>query len=576
MLALRRSACISAIAALGLRLGDVDGKIGAAWEQVTKSFLLQTCRWIHLALEIMGSAVQTPLYREVSSKELEAELNSSLQPLVIDCRTVEDYEKAHISGAINIPYYEFKDKYHLAPTSAPIVTVCYGGYYSRAAAQKLAKSGHQDVKTLRGGMGTWLNCGLPTEEGSGSVILDPDTKSTFGAAVEAKKQTSVIYMDNHATTPLDPRVLEEMLPYFKEDFGNAASNTHSYGWNSAKAVRVARQRIADAIGAHPAEIVFTSGATESNNLAIKGTAELYKKKGGHIITCVTEHKAVLDTCKALQAKGFEVSFLPVKQDGLIDLALLEAEIRDTTILVSIMAANNEIGVIQPIEQIVGICRARGVIFHCDATQAIGKVEINVNHLGINLLSVSAHKIYGPKGIGALFVAKNKPGRLVSQIDGGGHEFGMRSGTLNVPGIVGLGKACQIMSTEAERENARIAQLRDRLKSKLLNGLSGIIVNGSVQHRLAGNLHVGISGVDAQFVLMELSGIAISSGSACNSSSKGPSHVVKALGIKDEFLTCTLRFGIGRFNTEREVDFVADAVIREVKRQRMDTNQRGFE
>ena len=377
-----------------------------------------------------------------------------------------------------------------------------------------------------------------------------------------------IYMDNHATTPMDPRVLEEMLPYFMEKFGNAASRNHSFGWAAEEAVEDARDRIAKLIGASAKEIIFTSGATESDNLAIKGVAEMYREKGNHIITVVTEHKAVLDTCKRLEKHGYRVTYLPVQKDGLIDLDDLKRSMDDQTILVTIMAANNEIGVLQPIEEIGKMCRERGVIFHSDATQAVGKVPIDVNKQNIDVMSISAHKMYGPKGVGALYVRRKNPRVQVSAIiDGGGHERGMRSGTLNVPGIVGLGKACAIASEEMPQESCRLAGLRNRLRDGIMNHLDEAYINGSTEHRLPGNLNISFAYVEGESLLMGINDIAVSSGSACTSATLEPSYVLKALGTGDELAHSSIRFGLGRFNTEAEVDYVAARIVETVRRLR---------
>ena len=370
-----------------------------------------------------------------------------------------------------------------------------------------------------------------------------------------------IYMDNHATTPLDPRVLDAMMPYMTTVFGNAASRNHSFGWEAEKAVETAREQIAKLIGATAKEIIFTSGATESNNLAIKGIGEMYRERGNHIITQVTEHKAVLDTCKRMEKAGFRVTYLPVKADGLIDLEDLKRAIDDKTILVSIMYANNEIGVLQPVAEIGKICREKGVIFHTDAVQALGKVPVDVNAMNIDALSLSGHKIYGPKGVGALYVRRRNPRVQISeQINGGGHERGMRSGTLNVPGIVGLGKACEIAREERESEAKRLAGLRDKLKKKLESSLDYIHVNGSMEHRLPGNLNMSFVYVEGESLLMGINDVAVSSGSACTSATLEPSYVLKALGLGDDVAHSSIRFGLGRFNTEGEVDYVADKVI----------------
>jgi cysteine desulfurase len=377
-----------------------------------------------------------------------------------------------------------------------------------------------------------------------------------------------IYMDNHATTPMDPRVLEEMLPYFMEKFGNAASRNHSFGWVAEEGTETARERIAKLIGATTKEIVFTSGATESDNLAIKGVAEMYRERGNHIITAVTEHKAVLDTCKRLEKYGYRVTYLPVQKDGLIDLEDLKRSMDDKTILVTIMAANNEIGVLQPIAEIGKLCRERGVIFHTDATQAVGKVPIDVNKQNIDLASISGHKMYGPKGVGALYVRRKNPRvQLAPIIDGGGHERGMRSGTLNVPGIVGLGKACALALEEMPQESCRLAGLRNRLRDRITGRLDEVYINGSMEHRLPGSLNISFAYVEGESLLMGINDIAVSSGSACTSATLEPSYVLKALGTGDDLAHSSIRFGIGRFNTEAEIDYVADRVIETVERLR---------
>jgi cysteine desulfurase len=379
-----------------------------------------------------------------------------------------------------------------------------------------------------------------------------------------------IYLDNHATTRCDPRVVEAMLPYFAETFGNAASHSHSFGWAAEQAVEKAREQVAKLIGADANEIVFTSGATESDNLAIKGVAEMYRDRGDHIVTAVTEHKAVLDTCKHLEKYGYRVTYLPVQGDGLVDLNALQRAVDDKTILVSIMIANNETGVIQPIAEIGRICRERGVLFHTDAAQAIAKMPVNVDKMSVDLLSISGHKIYGPKGVGALYVRRGKGTavRLAPSIDGGGHEYGMRSGTLNVPGIVGLGAACAIAQTELPHESCRIAGLRNRLRDKITSRLTGVHMNGSSEQRLPGNLNISFADVDAESLLMAIgSDVAISSGAACTSEKIEPSYVLKALGISDDLAQTAIRFGIGRFNTEAEIDYVADKVVQVVQRLR---------
>src|SRR5271170_1558971 len=362
-----------------------------------------------------------------------------------------------------------------------------------------------------------------------------------------------IYMDNHATTPMDPRVLEEMLPYFMEKFGNAASRNHSFGWAGEEGVETARERIAKLVGATTKEIIFTSGATESDNLAIKGVAE---------------HKAVLDTCKRLEKYGYRVTYMPVQKDGRVDLDDLKRAMDDKTILVSIMAANNEIGVLQPFAEIGKLCRERGIIFHTDATQAVGKIPVDVNKQNIDLMSISGHKMYGPKGVGALYVRRKNPRVQISAIiDGGGHERGMRSGTLNVAGIVGLGKACAIASEEMSREAVQLTSLRDRLRDRIMSRLDETYINGTMEHRLPGNLNISFAYVEGESLLMGINDIAVSSGSACTSATLEPSYVLKALGTGDDLAHSSIRFGIGRFNTAAEVDYVADRVIETVERLR---------
>ena len=370
-----------------------------------------------------------------------------------------------------------------------------------------------------------------------------------------------IYMDNQATSPLDPRVLEAMMPYLTTRFGNAASRNHSFGWEAEQAVEMAREQIAKLIGATAKEIIFTSGATESDNLAIKGIAEMYRERGNHIITQVTEHKAVLDTCKRLEKYGYRVTYLPVKADGLIDIEDLKRAMDETTILVSIMAANNEIGILQPIREIGKLCHEKGVLFHTDAVQAVGKVPFNVIVDNVDVASISGHKIYGPKGVGALYVRRRNPRvQIAAQIDGGGHERGMRSGTLNVPGIVGLGKACEIAAAEMETESDYLRGLRDRLKEKLESALDYVHVNGSMEHRLPGNLNMSFVYVEGESLLMGINDVAVSSGSACTSATLEPSYVLKALGLGDDVAHSSIRFGLGRFNTQAEVDYVAAKVI----------------
>jgi cysteine desulfurase len=377
-----------------------------------------------------------------------------------------------------------------------------------------------------------------------------------------------IYLDNNSTTRTDPRVVEAMIPYFSEVYGNAASKSHQFGWAAEEAVDLARAQLAAVLGADPKEIVITSGATESNNLAIKGVAEMYAEKGDHIITATTEHKAVLDTCKHLESLGKRVTYLNVKKDGQIDLAELKAAITDKTILVSIMAANNEIGVIQPMVEIGAICREHGVLFHTDATQTYGKIPMDVNAMNIDLASFTAHKIYGPKGIGALYVRRRGPRvKLTAQIDGGGHERGFRSGTLNVTGIVGFGKAAELCLTEMPAEIERITHLRDRLTRGILDACDSCYINGHEDKRLPGNMNISFGFVEGESLLMGLKDVALSSGSACTSASLEPSYVLKALGLGDDLAHSSLRFGIGRFTTEEEIDWVVRKVVTEVSRLR---------
>jgi cysteine desulfurase len=378
-----------------------------------------------------------------------------------------------------------------------------------------------------------------------------------------------IYLDNHATTQVDARVLEAMLPYFSEKFGNAASKSHAFGWEAEAAVDTAREQIARLIGAaSPREIVFTSGATESDNLALKGVAQSHHERGNHIVTCVTEHKAVLDSCKILEKHGFEVTYLPVNSAGLVELGRLQAALTAKTILISIMAANNEIGTIQPIKEIGQLAKERGILFHTDATQAVGKVSINVEDMGVDLLSLTAHKMYGPKGIGALYVRWSKPRvKITPLIDGGGHERGMRSGTLNVPGIVGLGKACELSRLEMAAEGQHVKGLRDRLERALLEQLEEVCINGDPVNRLSGNLNMSFAGIDGESLMMALKEIAVSTGSACTSASLEPSHVLKAIGLEDAMAHASIRFGIGRFNGQDEIDYTVKRVVEEVTRLR---------
>ena len=375
-------------------------------------------------------------------------------------------------------------------------------------------------------------------------------------------------MDYHATTPVDPRVVEAMVPYFTQHFGNAASRNHPFGWEAEEAVEKARKQLADLIGANAKEIVFTSGATEADNLAIKGVAEMYHKKGNHIITCVTEHKAVADTCKRLEKEGYRVTYLPVQKDGLISLDDLLGAITGKTILITIMTANNEIGAIQPIAKIGAIAKEKSILFHTDAAQAVGKIPFNANDLKVDTASMSAHKMYGPKGVGALYVRRRNPRVLLAPIiDGGGHERGMRSGTLNVPGIVGFGKAAELCRQEMAADTERLRKLRDRLNDKLHQGLDEIYVNGSIEHRLPHNLNISFAYVEGESLLMGINDIAVSSGSACTSASLEPSYVLKALGAGDDLAHSSIRFGLGRWSTTEEVDYVASKLVTVVTRLR---------
>jgi cysteine desulfurase len=378
-----------------------------------------------------------------------------------------------------------------------------------------------------------------------------------------------VYLDYHSTTPVDPRVLEAMLPYFTEKFGNAASRSHSFGWTGEEAVEIARQQIAKLIGANPKEIVFTSGATESTNIALKGAAEMYAEKGNHIITCVTEHKATLDSAKYLEKHaGCTVTYLPVDKYGMVSVEDVRKAITDKTILISLMHANNEIGTIHPIAEIGKLAKEKGILFHVDAAQTVGKVPVNVEELKIDILSISGHKIYGPKGVGALYVRRANPRvRLGAVIHGGGHERGLRSGTLNVPGIVGLGKACEIARETMQAESDRLRKLRDRLQKGLTQSLDEVYLNGHPTERLPNNLNISFAYVEGEALMMATKEIAVSSGSACTSASLEPSYVLKAMGVGEELAHSSLRFGLGRFTTEEEVDFAVEKVVSAVKKLR---------
>ena len=378
-----------------------------------------------------------------------------------------------------------------------------------------------------------------------------------------------IYMDSHSTTPVDPRVLDAMMPTFREVYGNEAGRSHAYGWRAEELVEVGRAQFAELIGAHPKEVIFTSGATEANNLAIKGVAYQYRERGSHIVTCVTEHKSVLAVCQRLEREGFQVDYLPVNRDGNIDLEQLQNILRDDTILVSLMAANNEIGLIHPIREISKIVKGKGVLFHCDATQAVGKIPINVDEMGIDLLSFSAHKLYGPKGVGALYLRSHEPRvKIRPMMDGGEHEYGLRAGTLNVPGIVGLGKACSIAKAEMHSDDKRLYALREKLRTGILDALDHVFVNGALDNRLSNNLNLSFTYVDADTLLSSIRDkVAVSAGSSCTSASLEPSHVLKALGIGSDLTHSSIRFGPHRFNTEEEITFVIQVVVDNVKKLR---------
>jgi cysteine desulfurase len=382
-----------------------------------------------------------------------------------------------------------------------------------------------------------------------------------------KRNDQPIYLDYQATTPMDPRVLEAMMPYFTTKFGNPASRSHSYGWEAEEAVETARAQVAKIIGADEKEIVFTSGATESNNLAIKGVAQFYKDRRNHIVTLVTEHKCVLDTCRHLEQEGFEVTYLPVEKSGLVDLEKLRAAVTDKTVLVSVMAVNNEIGVIQPLKEIGAICREKGAFFHTDCAQAVGKIKLDVEEMNIDLMSISGHKIYGPKGIGALYVRRRPRVRLVAMINGGGQERGFRSGTLPTPLCVGLGEACAIAMKEMGSEAERLRGLRDRFLTKLRERLPEIYINGDLEQRIPGNLNISFAFVEGESLIMGIKSLSVSSGSACTSASLEPSYVLRALGVEEEMAHTSLRIGFGRFTTEQEIDRAVDDIARHVTKLR---------
>lgn len=376
-----------------------------------------------------------------------------------------------------------------------------------------------------------------------------------------------IYLDYQSTTPMDPRVLEAMIPYFTEKFGNPHSRSHAYGWEAEEATDIARKQVAELIGANEKEIIFTSGATESNNIAIKGVGHFYKDKKNHIITVVTEHKCVLDACRHLEEEGFQVTYLPVQPNGLIDLKALESAMTEKTLLVSVMAVNNEIGVIQPLKEIGALCRAKGAFFHTDAAQAFGKIPLNVEELNIDLMSISGHKIYGPKGIGALFVRRRPRVRIEPIINGGGQERGMRSGTLPTPLVVGLGKAAEIAGKEMAAEQARLVALRERFLKGIRDNVKDIQINGDMAQRFPGNLNISFAYIEGESMIMAIRDLAVSSGSACTSASLEPSYVLRALGLDEEMAHTSIRFGFGRFTTEEEIDYAIKTVVNNVEKLR---------
>lgn len=387
------------------------------------------------------------------------------------------------------------------------------------------------------------------------------------AITQIRRNDQPIYLDYQATTPMDPRVLEAMMPYFTHKFGNSGSRSHAYGWEAEEGTEKARAQVAKLIGADEKEVIFTSGATESNNLAIRGVAEFYKDRKNHIITTVTEHKCVLDTCRHLEQQGFEVTYLPVRQDGLLDLDVLRAAITDKTVLVSVMAVNNEIGVIQPLAEIGRICREKKVFFHTDAAQAAGKIPLDVEALNVDLMSISGHKIYGPKGIGALYVRRKPRVRLVPMIVGGGQERGFRSGTLPTPLCVGLGEAAEICMKEMDTEAKRLKKLQERMLNGLRAKLTDIVVNGDLEQRIPGNLNISFAYVEGESLMMGIKNLAVSSGSACTSASLEPSYVLRALGVEEEMAHTSLRIGLGRFTTEHEIDTAVDELVRHVTKLR---------
>ena len=398
-------------------------------------------------------------------------------------------------------------------------------------------------------------------------IAMPATRAGTGPTAAPRNRKAPVYLDYQAMTPTDPRVVEAMLPYFTEKFGNPHSRNHAYGWESEEAVETARAQVADIIGADPREVIFTSGATESNNLALKGVARFYKDRKNHVVTCVTEHKCVLDSCRHLEQEGFDVTYLPVRQDGLVDLDQLRDAITDKTVIVSIMAVNNEIGVIQPLREIGALCRERKVFFHTDAAQAVGKIPLDVDDMNIDLMSISGHKIYGPKGVGALYVRRRPRVRLAALITGGGQERGMRSGTLPTPLCVGLGAACAIAKAEMGAEVERLRMLRDRFYDGIVERLPEVYLNGDLEQRIPGNLNISFAYVEGEGLMMGIKDLAVSSGSACTSASLEPSYVLRALGVDEELAHTSLRIGLGRFTTEDEVDYAVEKIAGEVERLR---------
>ena len=393
------------------------------------------------------------------------------------------------------------------------------------------------------------------------------TKEQVQLPHNLKNRKAPIYLDYQATTPTDPRVVEKMLPFFSEQFGNPHSRSHFYGWEAEDAVELAREQVASIINANPKEVIYTSGATESNNLALKGVAHFYKEKRNHIVTLVTEHKCVLDSCRHLEQEGFQVTYMPVQKNGLVDLDLLRETVTDNTVMVSVMGVNNEIGVVQPLKEIGAICREKGAFFHTDCAQAVGKIPLDVEDMNIDLMSISGHKVYGPMGIGALYVRRRPRVRLVPMINGGGQERGMRSGTLPTPLCVGLGEACAIAEREMPAENERLRRLRDRMYQAIMGRLPEVYLNGDFDKRIPGNLNISFAFVEGEGLMMGIKDLAVSSGSACTSASLEPSYVLRALGVNEELAHTSLRIGFGRFTTEEDVDHAVDSIVREVTRLR---------